>query len=66
MRSAYASATCPECQTYFSDLPVDYDEDGYGNALMEHTLTAHNGRVKPEEARAIFITCVIGGKSRAA
>jgi hypothetical protein len=29
------SATCPECQTDFSNLPVDFDEDGYGNAILE-------------------------------
>ena len=32
---SFTSATCPECHTTFANLPVDYDEDGYGNAILE-------------------------------
>jgi hypothetical protein len=42
--------------------------DAYA-AVLNHALTAHNGRVKPDEVKSIFLTCVInlaGGKSRAA
>lgn len=42
--------------------------DAYA-AVLNHALTAHNGRVKPDEVKSIFLTCVInlaGGKIRAA
>jgi hypothetical protein len=42
--------------------------DAYA-AVLEHALTTHNGRVKPDEVKSIFLTTVInltGGKTRAA
>ena len=38
--------------------------DAYA-AVLEHALTTHAGRVKPDEVKSIFLTCVIGGKGRA-
>jgi len=33
MPKTFASASCPECQTDFDRLPVEYDEDG-GYAVL--------------------------------
>lgn len=39
--------------------------DAYAQVL-EHALTTHGGRVKPEEVKSIFVTLVINGGKRAA
>lgn len=33
-RPQFISATCPNCETTFDRLPVDYDDDGIGNAVL--------------------------------
>jgi hypothetical protein len=35
MRTRFASASCPTCLTLFDRLPVEYDEDGNGCAVLE-------------------------------
>ena len=52
MRSHFTFATCPECQTYFDRLSLDYDEDGYGNAVLEVRPCAH-----PECGRLLCPCC---------
>lgn len=39
--------------------------DAYA-AVLEHALTTHQGRVKPDEVRAIFLTCAINKAKGAA
>src|SRR5581483_10786441 len=39
--------------------------DAYA-AVLEHALTTHQGRVKPDEVRAVFLTCVINRQKGAA
>ncbi len=31
----FTSAECPNCETTFDRLPLDYDEDGIGTAVLE-------------------------------
>lgn len=31
----FTSHTCPNCDTNFDRLPLDYDEDGIGTAVLE-------------------------------
>lgn len=39
----FTDAECPLCNTSFDRLPVDYDEDGNGAALLEVTACAQCG-----------------------
>ncbi len=36
----FTSHTCPNCDTDFDCLPLDYDEDGFGTAVLEVTPCA--------------------------
>jgi hypothetical protein len=40
MKLRFTSATCPECETIFDRVPVEYDEDG-GYAVLEIHPCAH-------------------------
>jgi hypothetical protein len=42
MKSSFTSATCPECQTHFSHLPVEFDGPT-GHALLETRPCAECG-----------------------
>ena len=35
MKARFTSTTCPHCETIFDRLPVEYDEDGTGTAILE-------------------------------
>ena len=35
VRQQFTSASCPICNTLFERLPIDYNEDGTGYALLE-------------------------------
>lgn len=41
MKPTHTSATCPTCQTAFDRLPLDYNEDGTGYAILEVHPCAH-------------------------
>lgn len=57
---ARAEHATPSLVEYASHLV-----DAYA-AVLEHALTTHQGRVKPDEVRAIFLTCAINRQKGAA
>jgi len=41
-KPTHTAATCPACNTDYDRLPLDYDEDGIGYAILEVHLCAHS------------------------
>ena len=42
-RKRFTNASCPECNTFFDRLPLEYDEDGLGCAVLEVMPCMHPG-----------------------
>lgn len=69
-RATAAMATAEERREAVMGFLVEESKhavDAYA-AVLEHALTAHHGRVKPDEVKSIFLTVMINctGKGRAA